>query len=198
MFNIDSNALGVLYDEEKNIESLIIHTDVIAIEIPLFSIESEKRTATAIWVWLGKLHENLSQSMKKFKIKDESERNVVLTILSLSEFINHLGHLFPYQGFTIDDLKREIDNANLFPFISPDGGFLIIRDDLHLEYTTDENHWERIVCGAAIYSIMLSCLNITESQAIHESKEITKQIPLKPKIPTHATALGLIGLLEKE
>jgi len=198
MFHLDSRIMDVIFDEDGSLISYLIKMDDITIEIPVFNIEAEKRTASVLWIWLSKLYVTIKETFKKYSFKDNSNKNINITIFTLSEFISNLGHLFPYNGLTISDLKRQIEESNLFPLFFPNGTFIIIRDDLHLEFFTDENIWERIVCGVAIYAILFSSLEITESIASYESKEIVKLIPSKPKIPAHASALAFIGLLKEQ
>ena len=55
MFHLDSKVMDAIFDEEGALCSYIIKIGEIIIEIPVFSIEAEKRTASVLWIWLSKI-----------------------------------------------------------------------------------------------------------------------------------------------
>ncbi len=193
MFQLDSTIMDAIF-EDGGISAYIVTIGEVTVEIPVFPIEAEKRTASVLWIWLTKLANDISNVIARYE-HTKLDR-VVITIFTISELVSNLGEAMKKGGYSIQDMQKKVEEHNIAPMISPEGLMLIVRDDLHYEYRLDENIWERTVTGLAIFYLLQIILGISEEEARKVSFEIAKNIPSKPKIETHATAMVCVGLMK--
>lgn len=190
MFQLDSSVMDATYDDDGGLTAYLVRIGDITIEIPTFDVEAEKRTASVLWIWLSKLADKILHVIEK-NVRNDVEQ-LVITKFTISEFKRELGDVFNKSGYSVVEIEKLVEENNATPLLSPEGTLLIVRDDLHLEYMLDENYWERIITGLAIYTIFLGVLDISEENARKLSFELAKSISSKPKIETHAAAKAFL------
>lgn len=192
-FSVDTHAFDVERDKKGMISGFIVHINKIDLRIRAAeNKEADKRTSTALLVWLSKNATKIAELLKNYGSKYEGK--VDINIFPLFGFVRAVGHKFPYGGLTLEEFKAEVVNNGVKPMLGPNEIYFVVRDDLEIEYAKDTNSIEQIVFGLAVYSLLLLLCGINEKKATEVARDFSfARIPLTPKIPTHAVALALIG-----
>jgi len=195
MFNFDSKNMSVDFDEDGALSSYNVQVSRWKIVIPVFPDEAEKRTASVLWIWINKLHGEITEVISRYNGREDTESEITIQIHGITDFLERLGHVMTSSGYSIDDLKENIEKNNIFPMGIPNGVILIIRDDIHLEYYPDDNFWERLVTGTTLSMLLPTILQISGKLSNEETSKLVSNIPSTPKIHTHAVALACVGML---
>jgi len=192
-FSVDPRAFDIEYDDKGMISGFIVHIGKIDLRIRASeNKEADKRTSTALLVWLAKNSTEIAELLKKYGSKYEGK--IDINIFPLSGFVSAVGHKFPYGGLTLEEFKAEVINNGVKPMLGPNEVYFVVRDDLEIEYAKDTNSIEQIVFALTVYSLLLSLCGMNEKKATEVSRDFSvARIPLTPKIHTHALALALIG-----
>lgn len=192
-FTVDTHAFDVEYEKEGVISGFLVHVGKIDLRIRAAeNKEADKRTSTALLVWLAKNATEIAELLKNYGSKYEGK--IDINIFPFSGFVGAVGHKFPYRGLTLEEFKAEVVNNGVKPMLAPNEIYFVVRDNLEIEYAKDTNSIEQIVFGLTVYSLLLLLCGINEKKATEVSRDFSfARIPLTPKIPTHAVALVLIG-----
>jgi len=192
-FSVDSHAFDIEHDDKGMISGFIVHIGKIDLRIRAAeNKEADKRTSTALLVWLAKNATEIAELLKNYGSKYEGK--IDINIFPLSGFAGAVGHKFPYGGLTLEEFKAEVINNGVKPMLGPNEIYFVVRDDLEIEYAKDTNSIEQITFALTVYSLLLLLCGINEKKATEVSRDFSfAKIPLTPKIPTHAVALMLIG-----
>lgn len=191
-FTVDTKAFDVLSDE-KEASGFIVHVGKIDLKIQAAeNKEADKRTSTALLVWLAKNANEIADLLKQNGSSYEGK--IELNIFPLSGFENAVGNLFPYGGLTLEEFKAEVLKDGVKTMLGPEEIYLVVKDDLDAEYWKDNNGIEQIVFALTVYSLLTLLCNMDSKKASNISRDFSiARIPLKPKLPTHALAMALIG-----
>jgi len=190
---VDTRAFDVEYEKKGVISGFLVHVGKIDLRIRAAeNKEADKRTSTALLVWLAKNAKEIADLLKQYGSKYEGR--IDINIFPLSGFASAVGHKFPYGDLTLEEFKAEVVNNGVKPMLGPNEIYFVVRDDLEIEYAKDTNSIEQIVFALSVYSLLLLLCGMNEKKATEVSRDFSfARIPLTPKIHTHALAMALIG-----
>ena len=192
-FSVDTRAFDIEYDNKGMVSGFLVHIGKIDLRIRAAeNKEADKRTSTALLVWLAKNSTEIEELLKQYGSKYEGK--IDINIFPLSGFVTAVGHKFPYRGLTLEEFKAEVVNNGVKSMLGPNEIYFVVRDDLEIEYAKDINSMEQIVFAMTVFDLLLLVCGMDEKKATEVSRDFSvTRIPLTPKIPTHALALALIG-----
>ena len=190
---VDTRAFDVEYEKKGVISGFLVHVGKIDLRIRAAeNKEADKRTSTALLVWLAKNAKEIADLLKQYGSKYEGR--IDINIFPLSGFASAVGHKFPYGDLTLEEFKAEVVNNGVKPMLGPNEIYFVVRDDLEIEYAKDTNSIEQIMFALSVYSLLLLLCGMNEKKATEVSRDFSfARIPLTPKIHTHALAMALIG-----
>ena len=190
-FIINSNVFDVEFDEEGSITALIVHIDKIHLKLKVVgNTEADRRTATALLVWLAKNAEEIAILLEKYGSRFEGK--IDINIAPLSTMVEAIGDKFPHKGFTLEEFKAGVvQNGVIFSLAAPNEVYLVVRDDLEKEYIRQNNSMERTAFESAVSGLLSLACGLNGKTAISSDFSV-ERIPLTPKIPSHELALALI------
>ncbi len=191
-FTLDTHAFDVEYEKDA-ISGFLVHLDKIDLMIRAFeNKEADKRTSTALLVWLAKNATEIAELLRQNGSKHEGR--IEVNIFPLSGFAGAVGDKFPYGGLTLDEFKAEVVKYGVKTMLGPKEIYLVVRDDLETEYFKDNNSMEQIVFASTVFSLLLLTCGMDGKKATNVSRDFSfARVPLTPKIHTHALAMALIG-----
>lgn len=192
-FFVDTRAFDVEFEENGTISGFIVHVGKIDLRIrAVENKEADKRTSSALLVWLAKNSKEITELLEKYGSKYEGR--IDINIFPLSVLIDAVGSKFPYGGLTIEEFKSEVVKNGVKTMLAPNEIYLVVRDDLEKEYFQENNSIEQTVFGLTVFSLLLLLCGMNKEKATEVSLEFSvARIPLTPKIHTHALVLALIG-----